>query len=141
MTECRTSRLRQVARPPSSTPTKPDYLADIYAATDRVYALLRLPDERPGAWKVEHVRALEEPLCQIIDALRAERPGRLKGDRVTGDPSRTPCAGRWRPRPRSRRATRATTIYRDRVVLLAVDHDGGRWRIHVMTEPWAAPAA
>ena len=36
---------------------------------------------------------------------------------------------------------KTTTIYRDRVVLLAVDHDGGRWRIHVMTEPWAAPAA
>ena len=36
---------------------------------------------------------------------------------------------------------KATTIYRDRVALLAVDRDGGRWRIHVMTEPWAAPAA
>jgi hypothetical protein len=34
----------------------------------------------------------------------------------------------------------ASTIYRDRVSLLAVDRDGGRWRIHVMTEPWAVPA-
>ncbi|HSJ45543.1 MAG TPA: hypothetical protein VK923_12735 [Euzebyales bacterium] len=35
---------------------------------------------------------------------------------------------------------KASTVYRDRVALLAVDRDGGRWRIHVMSEPWAAPA-
>lgn len=57
---------------------QPDYLADIYAASERVYALLALPEARPGSWEASHVRALEEPRAEILDALRAERPEHLK---------------------------------------------------------------
>ena len=57
---------------------QPDYLSGIYAGTERLYARLRLPKERPGSWEADHVRALEEPLGEILDALRAERPEPLK---------------------------------------------------------------
>ena len=36
--------------------------------------------------------------------------------------------------------SRAHTVYRDRIALSVVDTDGDRWRIHVLREPWSAPA-
>ena len=35
---------------------------------------------------------------------------------------------------------RSHTVYRDRVAVTVVDVDGDRWRLHVLREPWAAPA-
>jgi hypothetical protein len=57
-----------------------DYLASIYAASQLLYALLALPDERPGSSEAQHVTALSEQLCEVLDALRAERPEQYKVD-------------------------------------------------------------
>ena len=35
---------------------------------------------------------------------------------------------------------RSHTVYRDRVAVTVVDVDGDRWRLHILREPWAAPA-
>ncbi|HSJ44976.1 MAG TPA: hypothetical protein VK923_09875 [Euzebyales bacterium] len=36
--------------------------------------------------------------------------------------------------------SRAHTVYKDRIALSVVDTDGDRWRIHILREPWSAPA-
>lgn len=59
---------------------QPDYLAAIYEATQLLYALLALPEQRPGCWEAAHVTALGEQLGEVLDALRAERPAWLQHD-------------------------------------------------------------
>ncbi|CAN5922051.1 hypothetical protein BH23ACT10_BH23ACT10_10780 [soil metagenome] len=82
-----TARLRDrlIAVAAAVNVDEPDYLAGIYAATKALYALLALPDDRPGCWEAAHVTALHEPLCEILDALRAERPDSKSHDRGDGD--------------------------------------------------------
>lgn len=59
---------------------QPDYLAAIYEATGKLYRLLELPQQRPGAWEAPHVEALGEQLGEVLDALKAERPAWLAHD-------------------------------------------------------------
>ena len=123
---------------------EPDYYRSIFAASQLLYALLRLPDERPGSWEAPHVAALWEPLCVILDALKAERPEHLKGE----DGGRPVNVDRLVDLIiRSLTAEnaivdvhRSHTVYNDRVALSVVDTDGDRWRIHILREPWSAPA-
>ena len=57
---------------------QPAYYCSILDASNLLYALLALPDERPGSWEAPPISALAEPLCEVLDALKAERPEHLK---------------------------------------------------------------
>jgi hypothetical protein len=68
------------SEPRPLTADESDYYTCILDASRRLYALLALPVERPGAWEAEHVAALAELLCEVLDALKAERPDDYKRD-------------------------------------------------------------